>query len=56
MKYIIFMLLIVVGFCAMAWLIPVPPNRMNICNVSEISPDVTPEERRKCQMIRGHKL
>lgn len=56
MKYIMLMLLSVLIVCAAAFLIPPPPNRMNICNVSEISPDVTPEERKKCQMIRGHKL
>ena len=33
-----------------------PPIKRNICSVAEISPDVTPEERKECRMIRGHKL
>lgn len=33
-----------------------PPTRYNICTVAEISPDVTPQERERCRMIRGHKL
>lgn len=33
-----------------------PPVRHNICTVAEISPDVTPAEREKCRLIRGHKL
>lgn len=33
-----------------------PPAKRNICSVAEISPDVTPEERKECRMIRGHKL
>lgn len=33
-----------------------PPVRHNICTVAEISPDVTPEERKRCQQKRGHKL
>lgn len=33
-----------------------PPVRHNICTVAEISPDVTPEERKRCQQMRGHKL
>jgi hypothetical protein len=33
-----------------------PPTRHNICTVAEISPDVTPQERERCRMIRGHKL
>jgi hypothetical protein len=32
------------------------PARHNICTVAEISPDVTPQERERCRMIRGHKL
>lgn len=27
-----------------------------ICGVAEISPDVTPEERKQCRQMRGHKL
>lgn len=26
------------------------------CTVSEISPDVTPEEREKCRLLRTHKI
>ncbi len=26
------------------------------CAVSEISPDVTPEEREKCRLLRTHKI
>ena len=26
------------------------------CGVAEISPDVTPEERKQCRQMRGHKL
>lgn len=33
-----------------------PPVRHNICTVAEISPDVTPAERERCRLIRGHKL
>jgi hypothetical protein len=33
-----------------------PPVRHNICTIAEISPDVTPEERKRCRQIRGHKL
>ena len=33
-----------------------PPARQNICTVAEISPDITPEERKRCREIRGHKL
>lgn len=33
-----------------------PPVRRNVCNVAEISPDVTQKEREECRMIRGHKL
>ena len=33
-----------------------PPTYRNICNVAEISPDVTPQERERCRQIRGHKL
>lgn len=32
------------------------PIRHNICTVAEISPDITPEERKRCREIRGHKL
>lgn len=33
-----------------------PPVRHNICTIAEISPDITSEERKRCRMIRGHKL
>lgn len=33
-----------------------PPAKRNVCMVAEISPDVTPEERKHCRLIRGHKL
>ena len=33
-----------------------PPVRHNICTIAEISPDITPEERKRCREIRGHKL
>jgi hypothetical protein len=33
-----------------------PPVRHNICTIAEISPDITPEERKRCRQIRGHKL
>lgn len=33
-----------------------PPVRHNVCTIAEISPDVTPEERKRCQQMRGHKL
>jgi hypothetical protein len=32
-----------------------PKAELN-CAVAEISPDVTPEERKRCRQIRGHKL
>ena len=33
-----------------------PPVRHNICTIAEISPDITPEERKRCRQMRGHKL
>lgn len=33
-----------------------PPVRHNICTIAEISPDITPEERKRCRQLRGHKL
>ena len=33
-----------------------PPVRHNVCTIAEISPDITPEERKRCREIRGHKL
>lgn len=33
-----------------------PPPIRNVCPVSEISPDVTQQERERCRLIRGHKL
>lgn len=33
-----------------------PAPRKVPCSIAEISPDVTPEERKQCRMIRGHKL
>lgn len=50
----------VVGGVMLYFLIKVnvnpPPVRHNICTIAEISPDVTPEERKRCREIRGHKL
>lgn len=33
-----------------------PPVRHNVCTIAEISPDITPEERKRCREKRGHKL
>ncbi len=50
---------IVVAMFTLYFLIKVnvnPPVRHNICTIAEISPDITPEERKRCQQMRGHKL
>lgn len=33
-----------------------PPPQPRLCAVAEISPDISPEERERCRLIRGHKL
>ena len=59
MKYLSFLYLSVVACISLFFLLVLnfnPPERRNICNVAEISPDVTQKEREECRMIRGHKL
>jgi hypothetical protein len=59
MKYLSFVYLGVVACVSLFFLLVLnfnPPERRNICNVAEISPDVTQKEREECRMIRGHKL
>lgn len=48
---------IVVGLISvyLMWAVWKMPPRM-ACSISEISPDITPAERERCRMIRGHKL
>lgn len=45
----------IIFFLALAITQP-QPVRHNICTIAEISPDITPRERERCRMIRGHKL
>lgn len=53
--YLSIVLVAMIFFLALA--ITQPPDRpRNVCAVAEISPDVTPQERQRCRMIRGHKL
>ena len=58
-EYAIFLCLIPAWVLLLYCLVVVninPPTRHNVCTVAEISPDVTPEERKRCREIRGHKL
>ena len=58
-KYAIFLYLIPAWVLLLYCLVRVnvdPPVRHNVCTVAEISPDVTPAERERCRLIRGHKL
>jgi hypothetical protein len=59
-KYAIFLYLIPMWAALIYCLVKINteprPVRHNICTVAEISPDVTPAERERCRMIRGHKL
>lgn len=41
------------GYAALSKPLPAPRP---LCGVAEISPDVTPEERKQCREMRGHKL
>lgn len=41
------------GYAALTKPMPAPRP---LCGVAEISPDVTPEERKQCREMRGHKL
>jgi hypothetical protein len=58
-KYLVFLYLIPMWAMLTYFIIKVnvnPPVRHNICTIAEISPDITPEERKRCREIRGHKL
>lgn len=41
------------GYAALTKPMPAPRP---LCGVAEISPDITPEERKQCREMRGHKL
>ena len=58
-EYLVYLYLIPMWAMLIYFMVKVnvdPPVRHNVCTVAEISPDVTPEERKRCRDIRGHKL
>ena len=59
MKYLSFLYLGVVACISLFFLLVLnfnPPERRNICNVAEISPDFNAADRARCRHMRGHKL
>ena len=60
MKILVFMHVAIVAVITLCFLwlaiTTPPPVRHNVCTIAEISPDITPEQRKLCQQMRGHKL